>query len=372
MRLPRPLLHPALAGVAAALLAASPAAQAGFQLTMLDPDAGGVLPIVRTGPLDNWQALSGSGQLSTARYVEGRLSRLVDPAVGGPVLLDEVADSGWHSSTTAHQAVSAYASVDLEVVPPGGIPSPARARSAPFENHLQAHSGQRLRMENDVSVVVSGVEYAPLQLYRYGRNTAYAGSAWYDTWQAQQQASTTLTLQLDGSLSHDPGCLANCLLTTPAGITRTTLQKPQMDFEANFTVLDLDTLVSCDDPDECAGPGLRPMAVAMARVLYVAESGASFPQALDLPLSLSFEALAGHRYLAIGSLQAEAINGGRVSFYNSLRLTGVQAPAGTLLSTALGGADLAGHFAQPVPEPASLLLWAAGLAGLAAWRRRAG
>ena len=65
---------------------------------------------------------------------------------------------------------------------------------------------------------------------------------------------------------------------------------------------------------------------------------------------------------------ADSSNGSLVDFYNTASLR-VSAPAGTLFSDGLGGADLGLHFAQAVPEPATWALWLAGLAGAAMLRR---
>ena len=141
-----------------------------------------------------------------------------------------------------------------------------------------------------------------------------------------------------------------------------------LSFYASFTVLDLDTLVYCDDADLCWVGDPFPKTVAQLEARYMRDPEDGLPLFHDTTHQLSFEAIAGHRYLTIGLMEVETSNGGRVSFDNSLRLTGVAAPEGALRSSVVGG-DLASAFLTPVPEPASEWLWMAGL-GLLALRRR--
>lgn len=365
MHLPRPLLPTTLAAL---MLVASPASHAGLAISYLDPLQGGVLHSIPSDPLARWQHLIGTGQVAAARFTEQRRTRLVDFALNQPVVENLFSDSGWVSTAVAGQPVGAFASV---VLTPQPAVNPARARAAPFENHVRASTQRKVQMENDVPVTLDGVEYGIEDLYVYNHNNAYATSGWFDTWTAQAQASATLTLRLDGKFDQS-SCLGDqtCLVASPPGITSVYYSAPHMSFSASFTVLDLDTLVTCDDLDLCDDFDGQPMAVAMAQARYVRDGAAAFPQLVDESLNLSFQVQAGHRYLAIGVMEAAAGGGGSIDFYNSFRITSLEVPAGALLSTALGGSDLAGHFAQPVPEPASVVMWALGLIAVGAQMRR--
>jgi hypothetical protein len=220
-------------------------------------------------------------------------------------------------------------------------------------------------MENTEDVTLNGKLYPAYSLYRTSGNSASARTAWYDTWQAHSNATVPLTLALDGNLSEDMSCVQQfCGQIIPPGINSVKTRSPQHDFWASFTVLDLDTLVDCNDPDKCGMAGLRPKAVAQLEARFVQEDEDSFPLMLDTTRLLTFEAIAGHRYLTIGLMEADSSNGGMVSFGNSLRLTGVGAPVGALTSSALGG-DLASAFLSPVPEPHAAWLLLGGLAFMA-------
>ena len=78
------------------------------------------------------------------------------------------------------------------------------------------------------------------------------------------------------------------------------------------------------------GPALiarnRPQAVAQLTADFRRQSGEPLPLSYDSSHTLDFQTTAGHRYLVIGIMEADASNGGRVVFDNSFRLTGVAAP----------------------------------------------
>jgi hypothetical protein len=344
-----------------------PSADAGIVITTLAPGSEGVLQTIRTGALDlHWSALTaGNGVAAQARFVETRTSQLINPVSGGLQYQDLVADSGWITTQQRGAGVIAFASIDLTPVDPNTFVAPAAAKVSAFGNHARAFTGQRLEMENDVDVTVQGTVYPAYSIFKTSGNTASARTAWYDTWQANQSGSVSLSLALDGSLSEDAPCLVqSCGLIIPPGITSIQTRSPRVDFWASFTVLDMDTLVDCDDPDRCGIPGARPKAVGQLVARYVQEDEDSLPILHDTTHVLSFETIAGHRYVAIGLMDVESSNGGRVGFENSLRMTGVNAPVGALSSSALGG-DLASAFLSPVPEPGSWWMLAAGLVFLA-------
>lgn len=346
---------------------ALPSAHAGLTVTTLQPGDSGIVPGIGPGME---QMPTGHGVSSQARYVETRTSRLVNPATQQLEYLNEQADSGWVSTQQLGKRVTAYASVDLTPIDTATFVYPAAAKSTLFGNHVRAVTNSRLTMENDVEVTVNGVKYPAFTLFKNSSNSADARSSWYDVWQADATGTYPLTVRLDGIFSQDPGC-PGCGLALPAGITSVQTRSAFINFEASFTVVDLDTLVDCDNPDVCGLIGPRPKAVARLTATYTEDEDDNLPLSYDASHTLDFSTIAGHRYLVMGQMEAGTLNGGWVSFENSLRLTGVGAPVGALTSSALGG-DLASGFQQPVPEPATALLWAAGLAGWLTMRRRAG
>lgn len=129
--------------------------------------------------------------------------------------------------------------------------------------------------------------------------------------------------------------------------------------------------MDCDDPDACGTTGPRRKALARRTATATQVDEDSDPLLHDPTHILDFQPIAGHRDLTIGLMEAGAENGGRVGFENSFRPGGVDGPAGGLRSSALGGGDRVAHVQSPVPEPGTALLWASGLAGWLALRRRA-
>jgi hypothetical protein len=360
----------------AALLTAAvlPAAHAGLTITQMQAGDSGVLGTIRTGALDqHWSALTtGNGTVAQARFTETRVSQLINPVGGGLEYLNQLADSGWITTSVRGQSATAFASLTLTAVDPATFLWPASASASLWGNHVRAATGQQLTMENDVDVSVGGRDYPAYSIFLTRGQTASARSAWYDTWLADGSSSHPLTVRLDGSLRQDAPCTVQlCGMSIPAGITSIDTRSPFMDFEASFTVLDLDTLVDCDDQDACGVTGPRPQAVAWLKASYTPEDDDSDPLLHDTTHILDFQPITGHRYLTIGLMEADARHGGRVGFENSFRLVGVGGPAGGLQSSALGGGDLVAHFQSPVPEPATALLWAVGLGGWLAMRRRA-
>lgn len=367
----RPTHHLAIALCLAAGWAQT-SAQAGLTVVTAGPLDSGILPTIRTGALGaSWDELgNGWGVASQARFVESRHSQLIDPTTQGLAYLPLTADSGWQGTQVAGQSVRAFASIDLTPIDPNNFVAPAHARTTVLGNHVHAYTGIRLSMENDVPVTVQGVQYPAFSIFKNASNSADARSAWYDTWVASKDALTPLTVRLDGRFSHDQPCLVqSCGQIIPPGITSVDLQRKAMAFSASFTVLDLDTLVECNDPDFCGGSPERPKAVAWLAAEYEQDDSDDLPLVYDREYTLGFQAMAGHHYLVIGLMEASADNGGRVGFDNSFRLTGVGAPVGTFTSAAFGG-DLTQGVQQAVPEPGTAWLWAGGLAGWLALRRR--
>ena len=154
-----------------------------------------------------------------------------------------------------------------------------------------------------------------------------------------------------------------CGVAFPPGTDTAALATPTAAFGAGIVVYDMDHVMPCGFGNQywCDRPYAFP--VAYIALGYQAEAGDPDTLSLDTVLTASFEAQVGHHYLAVGGMSADSSNGSRVDFYNTASLR-VVTPEGTLYSDGLGGADLGAHFAQQVPEPATWVLWAAGLLGL--------
>jgi len=356
-----------------ALLAAASAWAAGFTVTTPGSfDDNGFPQSFDTGVfgLNPQQPITGSAVYTAVQDIERRRTRL--PAAPSYALqfLEEVADSGLKSTATPGVAVSAFSALTPTPVLPG-LEYPVQARTQPFANQLRVATSRNYYNYNSGVVQLHGNTYQPEDIYTQGQDIAKATSAWYDGWTANLDTSATLSIRLDGNVGVVAPCQAQggCLSSFPAGIDTSEARSPYLRVDAHFVVYDLDDLLSCDDPDECRNPMMRPRAVAMYRAEYQQNDGSVSSLAFDDARDLSFMTVAGHRYLAVGEITAEAQDGGQMDFYNTFALTAVNAPVGTFSSAALGGADLTRHFA-PVPEPATLALWLIGLLGLASLAKR--
>ena len=102
---------------------------------------------------------------------------------------------------------------------------------------------------------------------------------------------------------------------------------------------------------------------------YRSDGDDEFPLLHDTTHTLDFTTTAGHRYLVIGLMEADASNGGRVAFDNSFRLTAVGAPVGALSSSALG-AIWRRASSNRCPSRPPPCCWSVALPGLVALRRR--
>lgn len=351
-------------GAALAGLMAAPAAWAGFAVSHVHPwlDDGNY-PLFLNGPfdLDPDVPVTGSGVNSQARYFETRRTQL--PTLDGKLLiLNESADSGWNITTGSGQVVNAIASLDVEDF---NGHFPAVARTSLFKNHVYAGSERKISFSNSGPVTYGGVDYAADSLFKNSGSFAMSRSSWYDAWTADKQEVATLELAVDGLLRKTTNPCAGqfCGVAFPPGTDTAGPAAPTASFAAGIVVYDMDHVMSCDFGSQywCGRPYAFP--VAYIALAYKADAADPDTLSLDTVLTASFEAQVGHRYLAVGSMSAESSNGSLVDFYNTASLR-VSAPAGTLYSDGLGGADLGLHFAQAVPEPATLALWAAGLLGL--------
>lgn len=360
----------ALLAVVAVTLLSAPAAQAGFKVSFPPPLAiDSNYPYFEPGPfnLSETVPVLGSGVWAGARYLEERSSRLPTGPGGSLVTSNEGADSGWITTSQPGNGVSAHASIDLS--PWLGVVQPSSARTTLFQNHVYANSETKYKYTNSGNVDAGGITHAAGTLYKESLSRSFASSAWYDGWLATGQGQTDLTLKLDGQVFDRDVC-AGCGVSFPPGTDSQRLAQLGISFAASLAVYDMDSVIPCGfgTSDWCGVPHAFP--VHIVEVRYRAEAGDQFPLTLDQQVTVSFVPVLGHRYLAIGQVSAISTNGAKLDFYNTVGLT-VNAPEGTLYSYGLG-ADLGAHFAQPVPEPGTLALWAGGLLGLLLRRQRTG
>ncbi len=346
---------------------AAASAQAGFFVTHPQPiPEDSNYPYFFTGPFSFSEStpVFGSGVWSETRYLETRSSRLPTGQNGTLATLNESADSGLITTTHPGQSVSAYASIDLQPWSGGG--NPTAARTTLFKNHVYANSESKAVFTNSGPVTVQGQNYAAGDLYKRGRSEGIASSAWYDGWLAKEQGPVEVLLHLDGKVFESSDCVGACSTIYPPGTDSVRSAFPSIGFRAVLAVYDMDNVEPCGfgNEDWCGRPHAFP--VHITEVHYRANPNDQFPLVLNQDVTGSFETKVGHRYLAIGSVYITSVNGPELDFYNTVSLS-VNAPVGTLFSDGLGGADLGAHFAQPVPEPGSLALCAAGLLGLL-WR----
>ena len=192
------------------------------------------------------------------------------------------------------------------------------------------NSSPRLRTAESRPQIVRKIHFFYLQ---HGRS-AFATSAWYDTWTANIDTITSLSLSIDGQLATSPFCPTRQL---PTGTDAFRSDQGWVSLSAKFIVYDLGRLAYCaeEDLDECGYsdvPHPMPMAIFTAR--YSGDD--ELPLDFKYEGNLSFQVTAGHRYLAVGTLNLEATNGGEIDFFNTFRLSGVNAPRGALFS---GGAN---------------------------------
>lgn len=316
-------------------------------------------------------AFNGAGFYAAARAIDVERSRLPTGPGGATEFKELSKDSGRIDTTTKGQTALASASLTPMSLPALG-PAVARAQSGLFENHAVASTSHQLFLWNSRPVNAGGQVHAPETFYVERRREATAESAWYDSWTATGAGQVNISLALDGRLLHDPFCSggASCNITLPAGTDSYRSDKPYARLDAMFIVYDLDQMMFCDDrPDECGSPDVpHPLPMSILTARYEGDD--------DLPIdflheaTLGFQAIAGHRYLAMGLLEVEGQDGGVVDFFHTLRITGMALQAGVLRSAGTGG-DLSAYFAQPpgtVPVPATLWLLLLGGGAMACTR----
>ena len=362
------------AAAAMAGLLAAPAAWAGFVFTQSYPLPPPNLELPPhfynlTAPfgLDLAPGITGQGVASEVRYLERLQSRL--PTLGGSVeIVEDVADSGWVTTRQSNRTVFAIASLEREDF--SGSSYPAVARTSFMTSHVDAHSEAKTSFTNSAPVTYGGVDYAANSLYKRRFSQATAASYWYDAWSASAQPDPVpVELAVDGHLRPDASLCGGqpfCGFTFPPGTGSVTLTPPSAAFRAEVAVFDLSREVPCQPflLGPCGPGSVWPMPVVYMALGYEPEAGDSPTLSIDVRHITEFQPVANHRYLSVGSVVAVSDNGSMLDFANTARVR-VLAPPGTLYSDGLGGADLGLHFAQAVPEPATLALWTAGLLGLA-------
>jgi hypothetical protein len=360
------------ATVLAGLLAA-PAAWAGFTFSTEYPNPPPWLELRPhfynlTAPfgLDLAPGITGQAVASEVRYVDRLSSRL--PTLTGTVdLADDIADSGWVSTRTPNDTVTAFASLTPE---PYNGHVPASAATSFLTSHVYARSEPKASFTNGSAVTYGGVDYIANALYLRRSSEATATSHWYDAWTASPTPERVpVKLLVDGQLRPEAslcGTHQACGVIFPPGTNTVTQTTPQATFIAEVAVFDLSQEVPCLPGmlGPCGPGSVMPIPVVYMALGYTPEADDPATLSIDVSHLIEFQPVANHRYLSVGSVVAISENGSLLDFEHTARVQ-VLAPAGTLYSDGLGGADLGLYFAQAVPEPGTWALWAAGLLGLA-------
>ena len=371
-----PLRNLAAAGLACLALVSVSAVQAGVVVSIQSHSvANPPQPAIRfnTSPFgfDPGDTIPAQGFYSSASATDNRRSRL--PVAGETVFEDVTNASGLKSSTNAGQTATASATLQVLPVPLLG-PAVARSMTSMYENHVSASTAHQLSFRNSDPVVIDGQTYAPDFFYLQHSRSAVAESAWFETWTAGGQGPVDITLALDGHLGYNTFCngASNCLVQLPAGTDAARSDEPYVSLDARFVVFDLTERVICDDHDECGTVGVgHPLPLTTLTARYRGDSGLPFD--FEDAWTLSFDAIAGHRYMVMGVVEVEAANGGDIDFFNTMKITDIDVRSGLLRSDVDGRdiADLFGPDAGVVPVPATLWLVLAGGFAAGCLRRRA-
>ena len=282
------------------------------------------------------------------------------------------ADVSMDDTTTPGQLVTARASVG-GVLSPGGFPSPVRAQTELFANHLDVVTDGNLFFHDSSQEHLQDV-------FKAKRSYGEATSLWFDTWTAAVTETKSTEFRLDGHADVDPFFCdfgTSCGLSFPKGTNSVFRLTSFADLQASVSIFDLDTLLPCQEQffDACDGSE-REFERVIARVGAEISLQTGDPAVdVDIRDIFEFDVIAGHRYLTVATVHARSQNGGDLDFMNTFALTRLDDPMHNISSLAeqrFGAILPRGAVTTSVPAPASAsLLLAAVLMLVAKGRRRA-
>ena len=283
-------------------------------------------------------------------------------------------DADFHGVNTATPGVTVGMRSKVgNVLEPGPLPNPARAKTDYFANHVFAATSRGYNFAESQGTGEANDDGIPNNdFWLTTASSAFAGSQWADTWQATQDASISVNFALDGSVHQDDVCASlQCLVILPSGTEYHRSRSVNFSFEATLVVFDLSIIAPCEATrGDCDGEADAPVAIRSVRVVGgqnfaedadVVRSGGVLD--IDLTGSLDFEVIAGHTYYALGMVSVTSEDGAVVDFFNTFGLNSITAPPDALLSDAVlnKGAVLN---VNAVPLPGAMWMLMGGLGGL--------